>query len=501
MESWLNSVVDAIGGVLSGYPLVIALLGAGLYFTLRFGGIQIRAFAHSVNLLRTSGSTTGISPFQAFATGLASRVGTGNIAGVAVALTIGGPGAIFWMWMTALLGMASAFVESTLAQIFKIPHRDNTFRGGPAYYIQLGLGSRKFAIAFAVVLLYTFGFALNSVQANSIAQALEASFGWEPQWIGISLVLLTAPIIYGGVRRVARFAQWIVPVMAIAYLSLAAYVCIVNIEHIPGVIAMIWRHAFGLEPAAGGIVGYAVGQAVLMGVKRGLFSNEAGMGSAPNAAAVATTKHPVQQGLMQMLGVFFDTIVVCSATAFMILLSGQFIPGAAPEGTVLTQRALGVHFGDWAVVFTGITVFFLAYSSVLGNYAYAEVNMDFLTQRPWFLNIFRAFVLLAVMLGSVASLPLVWSFADVGTALMAFINLVAIGLLMRYALAAWRDYQTQREAGVAEPVFARDALPPELRAKLPADVWPSTRESKTTGDKAAGRRGDAADDVITPNAV
>ncbi|VVE81543.1 alanine/glycine:cation symporter family protein [Pandoraea sputorum] len=498
MESWLNSVVDAMGAVLSGYPLVIALLGAGLYFTLRFGGIQIRAFAHSVNLLRTSGSTTGISPFQAFATGLASRVGTGNIAGVAVALTIGGPGAIFWMWMTALLGMASAFVESTLAQIFKMPHRDNTFRGGPAYYIQLGLGSRKFAIAFAVVLLYTFGFALNSVQANSIAQALEASFGWEPQWTGISLVLLTAPIIYGGVRRVARFAQWIVPVMAIAYLSLAAYVCIVNIEHIPGMIAMIWRHAFGLEPAAGGIAGYAVGQAVLMGVKRGLFSNEAGMGSAPNAAAVATTKHPVQQGLMQMLGVFFDTIVVCSATAFMILLSGQFIPGAAPEGTVLTQRALGVHFGDWAVIFTGITVFFLAYSSVLGNYAYAEVNMDFLTRRPGCLNIFRAFVLLAVMLGSIASLPLVWSFADVGTALMAFINLVAIGLLMRYALAAWRDYQTQRCAGVAEPVFARDALPPELRAKLPANVWPATREPKAVEHGTAGRTGD---DAVTSSGV
>ncbi|MCE4061500.1 sodium:alanine symporter family protein [Pandoraea sputorum] len=498
MESWLNSVVDAMGGVLSGYPLVIALLGAGLYFTLRFGGIQIRAFAHSVNLLRTSGSTTGISPFQAFATGLASRVGTGNIAGVAVALTIGGPGAIFWMWMTALLGMASAFVESTLAQIFKMPHRDNTFRGGPAYYIQLGLGSRKFAIAFAVVLLYTFGFALNSVQANSIAQALEASFGWEPQWTGVSLVLLTAPIIYGGVRRVARFAQWIVPVMAIAYLSLAAYVCIVNIEHIPGMIAMIWRHAFGLEPAAGGIAGYAVGQAVLMGVKRGLFSNEAGMGSAPNAAAVATTKHPVQQGLMQMLGVFFDTIVVCSATAFMILLSGQFIPGAAPEGTVLTQRALGVHFGDWAVIFTGITVFFLAYSSVLGNYAYAEVNMDFLTRRPWCLNIFRAFVLLAVMLGSIASLPLVWSFADVGTALMAFINLVAIGLLTRYALAAWHDYQTQRSAGVAEPVFARDALPPELRTKLPENVWPATREPKAVEHRAAGRTGD---DAVTSSAV
>lgn len=471
MESWVKSMVDAVGGVLSGYPLVIALLGAGLYFTVRFGGIQIRAFAHSVRLLRTSGDISGISPFQAFATGLASRVGTGNIAGVAVALTIGGPGAIFWMWMTALLGMASAFVESTLAQIFKVAHRDNTFRGGPAYYIQLGLGSRKFGVVFAVALLFTFGFALNSVQSHSIAEALEASFGWERQWIGIALVLMTAPIIYGGVRRVARVAQWIVPVMAVAYLGLAVFVCLANLHELPGMIALIWRHAFGLEPAAGGIAGYAVGQAVLMGVKRGLFSNEAGMGSAPNAAAVATTRHPVQQGLMQMLGVCFDTIVVCSATAFMILLSGEFMPGAAPEGAVLTQRALAAHFGDWAVTFTGLTVFFLAYSSVLGNYAYAEVNMDYMTQRRWCLHVFRALVLAAVMLGSIASLPLVWSFADVGTALMAFINLIAIALLTRYAVLAWHDYRKQRKAGVAEPVFTRDVLPPELRERLPKDVW------------------------------
>ncbi|AJC20377.1 alanine/glycine:cation symporter family protein [Pandoraea pulmonicola] len=475
MEGWLKPIVDTVGGVLSGYPLIVVLLGAGLYFTLRFGGIQVRALWHSVCLLRISGGTSGISPFQAFATGLASRVGTGNIAGVAVALTIGGPGAIFWMWMTALLGMASAFVESTLAQIFKISWHDNTFRGGPAYYIQLGLGSRKFGIVFALALLFTFGFALNSVQSHSIAEALEASFGWERTWIGIALVLMTAPIIYGGVRRVARFAQWIVPVLAIAYLGLAVYICIVNIDQIPGMISMILRHAFGLEPAVGGIAGYAVSQAVLMGVKRGLFSNEAGMGSAPNAAAVATTRHPVQQGLMQMLGVFFDTIVVCSATAFMILLSGEFIPGAAPEGAVLTQRSLAAHVGNWAVVFTGITVFFLAYSSVLGNYAYAEVNMDYLTQRPWLLNIFRALVLLAVMLGSVASLPLVWSFADVGTALMAFINLFAIGMLMKYVLIAWRDYQAQRKAGIVEPVFTRDVLPPEMRERLSKDVWCAER--------------------------
>lgn len=472
METWLKSIVDAVGGVLSGYPLVIALLGVGLYFTLRFGVIQLRALWHSLCLLGRPGSAQGgISPFQAFATGLASRVGTGNIAGVAVALTIGGPGAIFWMWMTALLGMASAFVESTLAQIFKIPRHDRTFRGGPAYYIEIGLGSRKFGIIFALALLFSFGFALNSVQSHSIAEALEASFGWSRVWIGIVLVLMTAPIIYGGVRRVARLAQWIVPVMAVLYLGVALYAVAINIDQVPAMFSLIMRHAFGLEPAAGGFAGYAVSQAILQGVRRGLFSNEAGMGSAPNAAAVATTKHPVQQGLLQMLGVFFDTIVVCSATAFLILLSGEYQLGAMPEGAVLTQRAMAAHVGPWAIVFTGVTVFFLAYSSVLGNYAYAEVNLDYLTQRPWVLTVFRGLVLVAVMLGSVASLPLVWSFADVGTALMAFINLVAIVWLSRYALIAWRDYQAQRKAGIVEPVFTREVLPPEMRERLPKDVW------------------------------
>lgn len=471
MEAWLKAIVDEVGGVLSGYPLVVALLGVGLWFTLRLGGIQLRALWHSLCLMTSREQTGGITPFQAFATGLASRVGTGNIAGVAVALTIGGPGAIFWMWMTALLGMASAFVESTLAQIFKVPRHDKTFRGGPAYYIEIGLGSRKFGVIFAVALLYTFGFALNSVQSNSIAEALETSFGWSRTWVGIGLVLMSAPIIYGGVRRVARVAQWIVPVMAMLYLGVACYVVLMNIDQVPAMFATIMEHAFGFGSAAGGVAGYAVSQAVLMGVKRGLFSNEAGMGSAPNAAAVATTRHPVQQGLLQMLGVFFDTIVVCSATAFMILLSGEFMPGATPAGAALTQRAMASHVGEWAMVFTGITVFFLAYSSVLGNYAYAEVNLDYLTQRPWILTVFRGLVLVAVMLGSVASLPLVWSFADLGTAMMALINLVAIVLLAKYAIAAWRDYRAQRAAGVAQPVFTREALPVEMRERLPKDVW------------------------------
>ncbi|GAB3630378.1 Amino-acid carrier protein AlsT [Pandoraea terrae] len=470
MEQWIAGLVDALGGVLSGYVLTVILLGVGVWLTVIFGGVQLRALLHSIGLLKAAGGTTGISPFQAFATGLASRVGTGNIAGVAVALTAGGPGAIFWMWMTALVGMASAFVESTLAQIFKVPHGDKTFRGGPAYYIEIGLGSRRFGVIFAIALLFTFGVALNSVQSHSIAEALEVSFGWSKVWVGIWLVLLTAPIIFGGVRRVARVAQWLVPVMSVLYIGLSLYVVAINIAEVPAMLMLILRHAFGLEQAVGGVAGFAVSQAVMMGVRRGLFSNEAGMGSAPNAAAVATTKHPVQQGLLQMLGVFFDTLVVCSATAALILLSGEYQIGGAIQGSVLTQRAMAAHVGEWSVVFMGVAVFVLAYSSVLGNYAYAEVNLDYLTKRPWAGTAFRALVLVSVMLGAVASLPLVWSFADLGTALMAMINLVAIVMLSRFAVAAWRDYRAQRAAGVLAPVFSRESIP-ELKDKLPKGVW------------------------------
>lgn len=475
MEAWLHGAIDGINDILGNYVLIVLLLGAGAWFTVRFGAIQLRALWLSVQVVGRKGAegsdaAGGITSFQAFATGLASRVGTGNIAGVAVALTLAGPGAIFWMWLTALLGMASAFVEATLAQIFKVAHGDRTFRGGPAYYIQIGLGSRTFGVLFSVALIIAFGFVFNAVQANSIADAFHVSFGLDRAVVGAGLVLLTAPIIFGGIRRVARVAQVIVPLMAIGYLALAGYVVLMNWTAVPEVIGLIVRSALGFEQAAGGLAGYAVSQAVAMGIKRGLFSNEAGMGSAPNAAATASTRHPVTQGLIQMLGVFVDTIIICTATALIILLSGEFQPGAAMEGSALTQRAIASQVGEWGGAYLAVAIFFLAFSSVIGNYAYAEGNVEFITRRRGVVPVFRVLVLGMVMFGSVGQLPLVWSMADTSMSLMALINLIAILMLGKYALAAWRDYQAQRRAGITDPVFTRRTIP-ALENVLPADVW------------------------------
>ncbi|MBR7995368.1 alanine:cation symporter family protein [Burkholderia cenocepacia] len=470
MEAFVQGLIEAVNGVLWNYVLIALLLGAGAWFTLRFRMIQLKALFLSMKLVGSKGEPGSISSFQAFATGLASRVGTGNIAGVAVALTVGGPGAIFWMWMTALVGMSSAFVEATLAQIFKVSHPDGSYRGGPAYYIQTGLRSRGFGVLFSLSLILAFGFVFNAVQANAIADAFHTSFGWRRETVGLGLVLLSAPIIFGGIRRIATVAQVIVPLMAIGYLGLAVYAVATHITLVPGVIALIVKSAFGLEQAAGGLTGYAVSQAIAIGVKRGLFSNEAGMGSAPNVAATASTRHPVTQGLIQMLGVFVDTIVICSATAFVILLSGQYELGTGMEGAALTQRAISSHVGDWGGIYMAVAIFFLAFSSVIGNYAYAEGNVEFITKRRGVLPLFRIAVLGMVMFGSVGQLPLVWAMADTSMGLMAIINLIAILALGKYAHAAWADYRRQRAAGVADPVFTRNTIP-ELARVLPADVW------------------------------
>ncbi|KAG0164508.1 hypothetical protein DFQ28_008828 [Apophysomyces sp. BC1034] len=453
--------------------LIALLLGAGVWFTWRFAGIQFRALPLSVRTLFCddgNGRSDGISSFQAFATGLASRVGTGNIVGVAVALSAGGPGAIFWMWLTALLGMSLAFVEATLAQIFKVSHHDNTFRGGPAYYIWVGLRSRRLGMAFAASLILAFGLVFNAVQANSAADALHASFGINRAVAGGLLVLLIAPAIFGGIRRIARIAQFLVPVMALGYLALAGYVLVAHLSAFPAMIGLIVRSAFGIEQAAGGVAGYAISQVIAVGIRRGLFSNEAGMGSAPNAAATATTRHPVTQGLIQMLGVFVDTILICSATALIILLSGEYQPGAPVEGAVLTQRAMSSHVGDWGATFLTFTISMLAFSSIMGNYACAEGNVTFITRRKDVLVAFRFAVLGMVMFGSVGKLPLIWSMADLSMGLMATINLLAVLALGKYARAAWVDYCAQRSAGIAQPSFSRHAIA-GLDALLPEGAW------------------------------
>lgn len=467
-------LIDPVSNFLWTYVLVYVLLGVGLYFGVRTRFAQVRHFARMIRQIGSSrgGSEGGISSFQAFCVGLASRVGTGNIAGVAIALTLGGPGAIFWMWIVALVGMATALIEATLAQIFKRPAADGSFRGGPAFYIEQGLGSRRGGIVFAVLLIFTFGIAFNMVQANTIADVLSSGHGVGAGWTALVLMALTAPVVFGGVRRIARVAEFVLPIMALLYIGLAFVIIALNAGQIGTVVGQIVTSAFGVGEAAAGLTG-GLAAALLNGAKRGLFSNEAGMGSAPNAAATATTSHPVKQGLIQSLGVFVDTIIVCSATAFIILFAGPevYVPGETSEasGAALTQTAVAHELGSGTTWLMTVLVFVFAFSSVLGNYSYAEVNMTFLRARPAALLAFRTLVVLVVGAGSVLELVAVWALADVAMGFMALVNLVALVLLGRWALGALRDFEEQSRAGV-DPVF-RTVGNRHLPRELPDSVW------------------------------
>lgn len=474
MDFVQEKYIDPLSNVLYTYVLIYLLLGAGLYFTYRTGGVQIRYFGKMLRQLGSSrgGAEGGISSFQAFCVGLASRVGTGNIAGVAIALTLGGAGAIFWMWVVAVVGMATAFVEATLAQIFKVRNEDGSFRGGPAYYIQRGLGSKTGGIVFAVLLVFTFGIAFNMVQANTIADVLKNAHTVDTEWTAVVLMLLAAPILFGGVRRIAKVAEVVLPIMALTYVAIAFLIIALNITDVPRVIADIVGGAFGFRETAAGVTG-GVAAALLNGLKRGLFSNEAGMGSAPNTAATATVSHPAKQGLVQSLGVFVDTMVVCTATALIILMSGIRLDESA--GAALTQTAVANELGDWSKWLMTILVFVFAFSSVLGNYSYAEVNMNFLGASKSVLNGFRLVVLASVGIGSVLALSAVWAFADVAMALMAMVNLVAIVLLGKWAFGALRDYRSQDDAG-KDPTFVADSVP-GLQDVLQNDVWAAKTKS------------------------
>ncbi|WP_129337395.1 alanine/glycine:cation symporter family protein [Cellulomonas endophytica] len=470
---WIQTtLIDPVSNVLWTYVLVYVLLGVGLYFGIRTRFVQFRLLGRMVRQVGSSrtGAGEGISSFQAFCVGLASRVGTGNIAGVAIALTLGGPGAIFWMWVVALVGMATALVEATLAQIFKVPAGDGSFRGGPAFYIERGLGSRRGGVLFAVLLIFTFGIAFNMVQANTIADVLDSGHGVAPGWSALLLVLLTAPVVFGGVRRIAKVAEVMLPAMALAYVLLALVIIAMNITAVGDVLLTIVQAAFGVGEAAAGITG-GLAAALLNGAKRGLFSNEAGMGSAPNAAATATTSHPVKQGLVQSLGVFVDTIVVCSATAFIILFAGSdvYVPGETTEGASLTQAAVAHELGSALTPVMTVLIFVFAFSSVLGNYSYAEVNMSFLRVRPRTMTVFRVVVVAVVGVGALLDLVTVWALADVAMGLMALVNLVAIVLLGRWAFGALRDFERQVRAGV-DPVFRTEANL-DLPGEVPGSVW------------------------------
>ncbi|WP_298177563.1 alanine/glycine:cation symporter family protein [Saccharomonospora sp.] len=479
----MDSLMDAVSEVNDGFwtYLVIPLLALlGLYFTVRTSGMQFRMIPEMVRGLRSAPERAqdgkrAISSFQAFSISAAARIGTGNIAGVALAIAIGGPGAVLWMWIMAILVSSLAFAESTLAQLFKVKDRAG-YRGGPAYYMQHGLNARWMGVVFAVVILFTFSFSFNMVQANSIAEVVSNSVttvtgaaqpaGWLAPAIGLALVALVAVVVFGGVRRIATVAERTVPFMALIYLLLGLVIVGMNLEKLPAVFSDIIGSAFGFEQ----IGGAAVGTTIMQGIQRGLFSNEAGMGSAPNAGATAAVSHPVKQGLAQALGVYFDTLVVCSVTAFIILVSDPTYGEAA--GATVTQNAMETNLGTWSLHLLTFIVFLLAFTSVLGNFYYGEANLRFLIGDDRAVPIFRIVVLGMLFLGAVSSLELVWGIADVTMGVMAVVNLLAVAPLGALTIRLLKDYQQQRRAGL-EPVFTRDRMP-DVRG---VQCWEVDRET------------------------
>lgn len=453
ITQWITSIND----VLWTYILIIMLLGCAVWFTVRTKFVQFRMFREMIRLLgdstgKAEGKEHHISSFQAFAVSLASRVGTGNLAGVATAITVGGPGAVFWMWLIALLGSSSAFIESTLAQLYKVKG-ESSYIGGPAYYMKKGLKQPWMGVLFAILIIFTFAFAFNTVQSNTICAAFEQAFQVGHIPMGIILTALTLLIIFGGIQRIAKVSSIIVPVMALGYILLALVIVGMNITHIPDVLKLIVSSAFGWEQALGG----GIGVALMQGIKRGLFSNESGMGSAPNVAATADVSHPVKQGLIQTLGVFSDTLVICTCTAFIILFSGVPL-GSEANGVQLTQMALDHEIGSGGSTYVAIAILFFAFSSIIGNYYYGEANLRYITRNKWVMTLFRLMTGAMVMFGALASLDLAWSLADVCMGLMTICNLIAIVLLGKYAFRLLSDYVEQKRNGIKDPVFTKDKM-------------------------------------------
>lgn len=468
-----NQVMDFIGmanDYLWTYVVITLLVCCAVYFTVRTGGVQFRLLSDMIHVIlgkslakhkneeefndkykEDKDELSKIGSFQAFAVSLSSRVGTGNLAGVASAIFIGGPGAVFWMWIMALLGSATAFAESTLAQLYKKRGKDS-FYGGPAYYITNGLHKHWMGVLFAILITITFGLANQTVQSNTLCEALADSFGIDKTWIGGIITVATLIIIFGGIRRISKFASIVVPFMAVGYVLLAIVVIAINITSVPDMVCLIVKSAFGLEQATGGMIGAAI----MQGVKRGLFSNEAGEGSAPNAAAIASTSHPVKQGLIQALGVFTDTLLICSCTAFIILLSGQWNCGH--DGIILTKYALEWHIGSVGGNFITAAIFLFAYSTIIANYFYGETNIRFITSRQWAINIFRLFTGFVVMSGSLVSLQTAWNFVDLAMGFMTIVNLTAISMLSPQVFRLLRNYVEQRKQG-KDPQFRRSMMP------------------------------------------
>ncbi|WNC14028.1 alanine/glycine:cation symporter family protein [Brevibacillus brevis] len=467
--TWLNDLIWS-------QALIYLCLGAGLFYSIATRFLQVRQMKDMITLMFDGKSSdAGVSSFQALSMALSGRVGTGNIAGVATAIAFGGPGAVFWMWVMAFLGSASGFVEATLGQVYKTKH-DGQFRGGPAYYIEKGLKAKWYAVLFAIVTVIATGILLPGVQANSIASGMESAFGINPWVTGIVLALILGAIIFGGVKRIANVAQIVVPFMALGYILIALLIVFLNISELPGMIALIFNSAFGTEAAFGGILG----SAIMWGVKRGIYSNEAGQGTAPHAAAAAEVSHPAKQGIVQAFSVYVDTLFVCSATAFMILITGMYNvtpEGAEPivqklgnvePGPIYTQLAVESVLPGFGSPFVAIALLFFAFTTIMAYYYMAETNLTYLNgkaKRVWTEYVLKLFMMAMVVYGSVKSASLAWTLGDIGVGSMAWLNVIAILLLTKPALRVLKDYEAQKREG-KDPVFD------PVKAGVPdADFW------------------------------
>jgi AGCS family alanine or glycine:cation symporter len=461
-------IINTVNDLVWSPALIILCLGAGIYFSVVTRFLQVRYFKEMLRLLfKGKESDKGVSSFQAFAIAISGRVGTGNIAGVATAIAMGGPGAIFWMWVIAFLGASSAFIEATLGQIYK-EVQDGEYRGGPAYYIANGMRQKWYAAIFSVVTIVSMTFFLPAVQSNTIAAGMQTAFNIPTLYTGIAVALAMGFVIFGGVKRIGHVAQVVVPFMAIAYMLMAVIIILLNITQVPAVIMLIFKSAFALEPAFGGIIGLAI----MWGVKRGIFSNEAGQGTAPHAAAAAEVSHPVKQGLVQAFSVYIDTLFVCTATAFMILFTGQYNV-VNPEGGFLLEHlpgvAIGPEYTQFAVesVFNGvgksfvaISLLFFVFTTLMAYYYMAETNVAYLDKNghhQWLITLLRVVTVVTIIYATQVQAGNAWTLGDIGVGLMAWLNVIAILILQKPALKALRDYQTQRRQG-KDPVFKPGSL-------------------------------------------
>ncbi|NDV14158.1 alanine/glycine:cation symporter family protein [Crenobacter caeni] len=492
----MEQLVNAVNGIIWSPALVYLCLGVGLYFSVRGRFLQVRHFGEMIRLIFDGkGTDAGVSSFQALSMTLAGRVGTGNIAGVATAITFGGPGAVFWMWVVAFLGASSAFVESTLGQVYK-EKLDGQFRGGPAFYIEKGLGIKWYAWLFAVVTVFACGVLLPGVQANSIGAGLEQAFGVAPTVTAAVLAMALGFIIFGGIKRIATFAGAVVPFMALGYITVACVILLLNIHQVPAVFMLIVKSAFGLEAGFGAILGLAI----QWGVKRGIYSNEAGQGTGPHASSAAAVSHPAKQGLVQAFSVYIDTLFVCSATAFMLLITGQYnVQG--PDGEAIYTGIAGVAAGPgyvqtamesimpgFGAAFVAVALLFFAFTTIVAYYYIAETNIAYINRkvhRPWLMFVLKLALVVSTVYGTVKTADLAWAMGDIGVGLMAWLNIVAIILLQKPAFAVLRDYEAQRAQGL-DPVFH-----PEKLGIKNADYWAGHRAEDNLEDEQRAAEGKA----------